>query len=136
MKKLVVYIAVLSIAVMLAGCGGGGGAATSINVTMTDFQFTPDTFTVTAGKDISIQAINTGSVVHNFVIMKLGTTAGGSFDDQDVPNVFWQVEVQPGSTANATFTAPTEPGSYQVVCKTPGHLESGMIATLNVQAAQ
>jgi len=136
MKKLVVYIVLLSVALMTAGCGGGGGAATSINVTMTDFQFTPDTFTVTAGKDISIQAINTGSVVHNFVIMKLGTTAGGSFDDQDIPNVFWQVEVQPGSTANDTFTAPTEPGSYQVVCKTPGHLESGMIATLNVQAAQ
>ena len=136
MKKLLTLIVLLGIALTIASCGGGGGAATSIDVTMTDFQFTPNTFTVSAGKEIALHAANNGSVVHNFVIMKLGQTAGDKFDDQDVPNVFWQIEVNPGESASATFTAPTEPGSYQVLCKTPGHLTAGMTATLTVVAGQ
>lgn len=68
--------------------------------------------------------------------MKLGTTAGDMFDEEDVPNVYWQVEIQPGGSANTTFTAPSEPGEYEVVCRTEGHIVSGMIARLNVVAGE
>ena len=139
MKKLITFGVILGLSLLIASCGGGGGgggASTSINVTMTDFQFTPRTFTVPAGKEITLNAVNNGARRHNFVIMKLGQTAGDKFDDQDVPNVFWQVEVNSGESTSATFTAPTEPGSYQVLCKTPGHLTAGMTATLTVIAGQ
>ena len=134
MKRLLLITAVL-LSLMLVSCSGGG-ASTKIDVTMTDFQFQPNQFTVPAGQEITINATNNGAVVHNFVIMKLGTSAGPSFDDQDVPNVFWQVELQPGSSANTSFTAPTDPGDYEVVCRTEGHIAAGMAAKLTVVPAK
>jgi uncharacterized cupredoxin-like copper-binding protein len=121
---------------ILSACGGGGQASKSLDVTMTDFQFSPSTFTVPAGQEITLHAANNGAVVHNFVIMKLGTTAGDSFDDQDVPNVYWEVELQPGSSVDTKFTAPTDLGEYQVICRTPGHLAAGMVAKLTVVAGE
>jgi plastocyanin len=130
-KKICTLI--LLFAFMLAACGGSG-PSTTIDVTMTDFSFTPNTFTIPAGQEITINATNNGAVVHNFVIMKLGTSAGEAFDDADVPNVYWEVEIQPGGSVTDTFTAPAEVGEYQVVCRTAGHIASGMIASLNVVA--
>jgi uncharacterized cupredoxin-like copper-binding protein len=132
MKRMLVLIVIL-VSLMLGSCGGGGGGpSTKINVTMTDFQFQPNQFTVPAGQEITFDGTNGGAVVHNFVIMKLGTSAGPSFDDEDLPNVFWQVELQPGGSANTSFTAPSEPGDYEVVCRTEGHIAAGMVAKLTV----
>jgi uncharacterized cupredoxin-like copper-binding protein len=103
---------------------------------MTDFQFQPSQFTIPAGQEITFTATNNGAVVHNFVIMKKETSAGPFFDDEDVPNVYWQVELQPGATADTSFTAPTDPGDYEVVCRTEGHIASGMTAKLTVVAAE
>ena len=134
MKRLLLIMAGL-LSLMLVSCGGGG-ASTKIDVTMTDFQFQPNQFTVPAGQEITINATNNGAVVHNFVIMKLGTSAGPAFDNQDVSNVFWQLELPPGSSNSATFTAPTDPGNYEVVCKTEGHIAAGMTAKLTVVPAK
>ena len=134
MKRLLLITVVL-LSLMLVSCGGSG-ASTKIDVTMTDFQFQPNQFTVPAGQEITINATNNGAVVHNFVIMKLGTSAGPSFDDQDIPNVFWQVELPPGSSTNTSFTAPTDPGDYEVVCRTEGHIAAGMSAKLTVVPAK
>ena len=120
----------------LAACGGAGGASSKINVTLTDFQFQPNQFTVPAGQEITLTGTNNGAVVHNFVIMKKGTSAGDTFDDADIPNVYWQVELEPGASVTTTFTAPGEPGDYEVVCKTPGHIAAGMTAKLIVVSAQ
>ena len=132
MKQTYIITAVI-LSLMLVSCGGAG-ASTKIKVTMTDFQFQPNQFTVPAGQEITFSANNDGAVVHNFVIMKLGTSAGPFFDDEDIPNVLWQVELQPGSSVDTSFTAPTEPGDYEVVCKTEGHIASGMTAKLTVVA--
>jgi len=134
MKRYLIITAVF-LSLILASCGGSG-ASTKINVTMTDFQFQPNQFTVPAGQEITFTAANNGAVVHNFVIMKHGTSAGPFFDDEDVPNVYWQVELQPGGSVNTSFTAPTEPGDYEVVCRTEGHIASGMTAKLTVVPAE
>lgn len=134
MKRTLILVAVL-LSLILVSCGGGG-ASTKINVTMTDFQFQPNQFTVPAGQEITFNSVNNGAVVHNFVIMKKGTSAGPFFDDEDVPNVFWQVEIQPGSSVDTSFTAPTDPGDYEVVCRTEGHIASGMTAKLIVVAGE
>ena len=134
MKRTLTILAVL-LSLTLVSCGGGG-ASTTINVTMTDFQFQPNQFTVPAGQEISFNSTNNGAVIHNFVVMKLGTNAGDMFDEEDIPNVFWEVEVLPGGSADTTFTAPTEPGEYQVVCRTEGHIASGMVAKLTVVAGE
>ena len=134
MKRTLIIAAVI-LSLVLVSCGGGG-ASTKINVTMTDFQFQPNQFTVPAGQEITFNSTNNGAVVHNFVIMKLGTSAGPFFDDEDVPNVVWQVEIQPGGSVDTSFTAPTDPGDYEVVCRTEGHIASVMTAKLTVVASE
>lgn len=131
MKRILFFLVVLA-AMGLTSCGGGG-ATTTINVTLIDFQFTPNQFTVPAGQEITINVVNTGAVVHNFVIMKLGTTAGPTFEEDDEANVYWQErDIPPGGDISVTFTAPAEPGEYQVICRTEGHIASGMIGKLIV----
>ena len=131
MKRRFIFTAVL-FSLLLVSCGGSGGVTTAIDVRMTDFQFQPSQFTVPAGEEISFSSSNNGAVVHNFVIMKLGTTAGDMFDEEDIPNVYWEVELVPGGTTETSFTAPAEPGEYQVVCRTEGHIASGMTGKLTV----
>lgn len=129
--KRTLFILSMLLSVVLVSCGTSG-PTTTIDVTMTDFQFQPNQFTIPAGQEITFNSRNNGAVVHNFVIMDLGTTAGDFFDEEDVPHVFWEVEIQPGGSTNTSFTAPTEPGEYQVVCRTEGHIASGMTAKLTV----
>jgi uncharacterized cupredoxin-like copper-binding protein len=134
MKRTLIVAAML-LSLILTSCGSSG-PTTTINVTMTDFQFQPNQFAVPAGQEITLDSTNNGAVVHNFVIMKQGTTVGDAFDKEDIPNVYWEVEIQPGGSINTTFTAPTEPGEYQVVCRTEGHIASGMTAKLTVVAGE
>lgn len=133
--KYILSICLVAISLMLASCGGKSNKpSTSINVTLIDFQFQPNSFTVPAGKEITFKATNNGAVVHSFVIMKYGTSAGTEFTDEDQPNVYWETEVQPGADVNTTFTAPDQPGEYEVVCHIPGHIQAGMVGKLIVAA--
>ena len=135
MKKTLFLAAVL-LSLVLTSCGGAG-PTTTLNVSMIDFQFTPNEFTVPAGQEITLNIVNSGAVVHNFIIMKLGVDAGQAFDDEDQANVYWEeIDIQPGGDISTTFTAPTEPGEYQVVCRTEGHILSGMIGKLIVVAGE
>jgi len=65
-------------------------------------------------------------------LLKKGTSVTMPFDDDDEDKVFWEIEAEPGQTKTEAFTAPTEAGTYTVVCGTPAHLEQGMAATLVV----
>ena len=130
-KKLLALSLVL--AFVLVSCGGGG-PTTTIDVTFAEFTFTPNAFTIPAGQEITVNAQNTGAVVHELVIMKLGESVGEDFGDEDEGNIFWEVEAEPGKSVSVKFTAPTEPGEYQVVCGTEGHYTAGMSGTLTVVA--
>ena len=135
MRKLLSTLSSVVLGLALASCSAPS-PSTTLNVTMIDFAFEPREFVVPAGQQINLNTANNGAVVHNFVIMKFGTTAGNSWDDDDMPNIYWEVELQPGDSTSVTFTAPSEPGEYQVICRTPGHIEAGMIANLIVVAGE
>jgi uncharacterized cupredoxin-like copper-binding protein len=122
----------LVILFILSACGGG--ISTTINVTMTDFMFTPDSFKVPAGKQITLNATNNGAVAHEFIIFKLGMNVGDKFGPEDEPNIFWKAQVLPGESKSITFTAPIDPGNYYVTCGISGHHEAGMNANLIVVA--
>jgi uncharacterized cupredoxin-like copper-binding protein len=134
-KYLIVWV--IAISLVLASCGGNSSkASTKIDITMTDFQFQPNTFTVPAGQEISLNATNSGGVVHSFVIMKQGQSAGTEYNAEDQPNVYWEVEVQPGGSAETSFTAPDAPGEYEFICHIPGHVQAGMVGKLKVVAGE
>jgi uncharacterized cupredoxin-like copper-binding protein len=132
-KSLFVVVLILVSSIALAACGGNA-ASTTIKVNMAEFTFTPSEFTIPAGEQITITAVNDGAVEHEFVIMKFGTTVGEDFGDEDEANIYWEVEVDAGGSKTETFTAPSEPGEYQLVCGTEGHYVAGMIGKLTVVA--
>ena len=132
MKKVLFFLP-LFLSIIVTACGGPAGPTKSLDITMTDFMFSPNKFTVPAGEQITLSAINNGAVAHSFIIMKSGFQVTGHFSDADKSNIYWEVEqITPGQTVKVSFTSPSEPGEYQVVCGVAGHLEAGMVAKLIV----
>ena len=127
-KKTVILLMLLAIWV-LSACGKSG-PSTKLNFTMTDFAFNPNEFTIPAGEEITLNVTHRGTMEHNFIIMKYGTDAGEMFDEEDTVNVYWKVVLQPGDSETVVFTAPEQPGIYQIICGMPGHLQSGMLGKL------
>jgi uncharacterized cupredoxin-like copper-binding protein len=139
-KNSLYLVGLIVFSLGLAACGGGGssnkigGVMNKIDVVMTDFQYSPDAFTVPAGQDITVNVTNNGAVVHEFVIMKHGMDVTKDFTNEDRKNMYWRIEVQAGDHTSARFTAPSEPGKYQIICGTPGHFIAGMVGKLTVVA--
>ena len=131
MNKKLLFALTLLLIWALTACGSSG-PSTELSFTMTDFAFDPSEYTVPAGKDITLHVTHHGAMEHSFIIMKYGTDAGDMFDEDDQANVLWEVDLQPGETETVHFTAPDQPGTYQVICGMPGHLQSGMIGKLTV----
>jgi len=130
-KLLKIALLILGLSLVLSACGGGG---TTINVSITDFAYDPPTITVTAGSQVTIRATNHGNVEHEYVIMKLGESVTAPFGDKDEGNIFWELDgIEAGATKSDTFTAPTEPGEYEVVCGLTGHIENGMVGKFIVK---
>lgn len=128
-KSFVFLVQVLALA--LSACENSG-PSTKADFTITDFAFAPTAFTVAAGEEIALNLTHDGTMEHNFIIMKYGTDAGEIFDETDKPNILWEVDLQPGDSKRVVFTAPEQPGTYQILCGMPGHMQSGMIGKLVV----
>ena len=130
MKKATFVI--LALAFMLTACGGKSGV--TLNVTSTDTGYDSQTYTVPAGAQVTLNLTNNGANPHEFAILKLGEHVSLPFGEDDESKILWELDgVDPGTTKSDTFTAPTEPGTYDVICGIPGHIELGMIATLIVK---
>lgn len=131
-KQLSQIVILLSLILTLSACGGGNKA--KINVEMTDTGYIPSQITVPAGAEVTLVANNTGLLEHEFAIMEKGYKVEPPFGDKDESHIYWELEgVAADTTETATFTAPTEPGDYEVVCGLQGHIEKGMVGTLIVK---
>ena len=137
-KFLTIVLLTVSLSLLVTACGSNAPAApsTSIKVTIGDFYFSPHTFTVPVGQLISITAVNNGGHVHTLSIMQKGITVEHWSDATDKPNIYWAMGAiaAVGGTKTSSFTAPSEPGDYQIVCENAGHIEAGMVAKLIVVA--
>ena len=129
-------LSILLLTTLILSACGQNTTSTEINVDMTDFAFTPNQYRVLAGQQITLNVQHDGTVEHDFIIMKYDTTVGEHFDEEDQPNIYWQIKVQPGQSETLTFTAPEQPGTYQIVCGMAGHVEAGMVGQLEVVAPQ
>lgn len=114
--------------VVASGCGEGAG----LQAEAFEYGFRPDTWAVTAGEEVRVTLENTGGIGHDWVLLDLGPSVE-TFTDLSPDRVLARVEEVPaGETVSVTFTAPSQPGTYQVICSIPGHLEQGMRGTLTV----
>lgn len=121
---------ILSLGVVLAGCGGPKTA--ELSVSLSEFAFSPSSASVPAGTEVTLTLTNSGTIEHNWVLLDAGYDASAPFDTGDQAEVVAETTVAAGETQTFSFTAPSTAGSYQVVCSVPGHLEAGMKATLTV----
>jgi plastocyanin len=92
-------------------------ATASFSVSITEYSFTPNVISVSAGKKVAVTLTNNGAISHSFVITALQVDSG---------------LVAPGETKTVTFTAPSAAGSYEYFCNVTGHKDLGMTGTLNV----
>lgn len=130
MRRIVVGV-VFVLVLTLTACGSN---KTTLNVTATDEGYDSSTYTVPAGKEVTLNMTNKGVLEHEFAILKLGEHVTPPFGEKDEDKILWELDgVEAGTTKSATFTAPTEAGEYDVICGIPGHIEKGMIATLIVK---
>jgi plastocyanin len=129
LRRASALAAVTAGVLLVGGCGGGGiaakdaGPTTStgaplaagavLNLTGTEYSFTPSVLKAAAGKT-TIRFTNRGAVDHDFVIDALRI----------------HLMTKPGKTAEATVTLP--PGTYTSYCAVAGHRQSGMEGTLTV----
>jgi uncharacterized cupredoxin-like copper-binding protein len=132
-KRVVLFVLVSVVLIaLLAACSGGtiggtkpassgGGGGQSYNVTATEFQFAPNSFTGKPGQKIMFNVTNKGTVEHTFVIM----SADGS---QELA----KLSTQPGETKPLEFT-PKDAATYPIACNIAGHKEAGMTGQLVVK---
>lgn len=107
------------LAVTLVACGGGAttAAGPTVAVELSDFKFTPQTVELPAGQKVTLELKNKGSVEHDFTIEPIGLKA----------------IVKGGQTATRVVGPFTAGTTYDVICTTAGHKESGMVGKLVVK---
>ena len=130
MRKFSMIILLALGTLLIAACGGPG--TSEISVDMTEFSFTPSSSSVSAGSEVTVTVTNSGTLEHNWVVMEAGYAVDSPFDATDQANVLAETSVDAGVSSRLTFTAPSDGGTYQVVCSVPGHLEGGMEGSLSV----
>ena len=135
-----------------------GQADRTVEVTMRDNYYDPETVQVQAGETVRFVVKNAGSLVHEFNIgtaamhaahqdeMKMmvehGVLKGDSLDEQAAeamqanmghgmhhdPN---SVLLEPGETGEVVWTFPAD-ASLEFACNVPGHYAAGMVGDISV----
>ena len=113
MRGIALGSVLVAVALGAAACGGGGGGSGSgkSEVGMSDYFFQPAQVVGGAGKEITIELTNTGTVEHNFTL-----------DQQNVSK-----DVEPGEEGEVTVTVPKS-GALTFYCKY--HRARGMTGQL------
>lgn len=103
--------------------------------TMDTMRFGPPDIEVEVGETITFVIVNTGSVIHEFVLGDEGAqtghaehmeSEGGNGMVHDEPNA---VSVEPGQTKELTWMF-TEAGTTLYGCHEPGHYSAGMVGEI------
>jgi uncharacterized cupredoxin-like copper-binding protein len=102
-----------------ATSSGGGGAGGTVDLSATDFKFTPSDPSVGAG-DVTFKMTNDGQTTHSLEI-----------EDVNGQDVELEGDVSPGQSG--TLTANLKPGTYEFYCPVDSHKEMGMEGEITVK---
>ncbi|MBV7332322.1 cytochrome P460 family protein [Chloroflexi bacterium TSY] len=81
----------------------------------------PPVWTVPSGAVVTLTFINEGKVQHNWAIINLGEEVPVPYIEDISIAYYTSPLVDGGTEQEFTFTAPSEPGEYIVICTPPGH---------------
>ena len=96
-----------------------------------EFSFSPDAWMAGPGSEVTFQFENQGSVFHYWIILSSPIGSESEFSED---LIVFETSAEAGETVTSTFTAPAA-GTYQVICKVPGHFSAGMEGLLTVTGA-
>jgi nitrite reductase (NO-forming) len=133
MKRLMMFVTILALALVLVACGGGEDEAETASLTFegTDsLQFSPATASVPAGAEVTVNFNNTGALEHSWTLVANDADVA-TVTDANAINSASTGSVAGGASDTVTFTAPSA-GTYKYVCTIPGHAAGGMVGTLTV----
>lgn len=138
-KRLVMVGATAPLVLLGSACGSDddGSSSTELEARLSEFQFTPDSWTAPANEDVTVSLPNDGALVHEYVILKQGVTISSEADLPETEEelladfVFTEEEVAVGGTGELDFNLPA--GTYQIICAIPSHFDAGMEGTLTVE---
>ncbi len=116
---------------LVAACGSGNSTttepATSITVGANEFAFDPSNVAVAAGQDVTVTLNNSGSIEHEWVILRAGTSIS-SEAEFDESQVLFNLPVAAGESVSDSFNLAA--AEYQIICAIEGHFAAGMKGTL------
>ena len=120
-------------AVLLFAVNGGAMAqtATSINISLTNYAFTPSAINLKAGTTYRVHFTNDGSKGHNFNAPEFFAASQIAQADQSKIDE-GSVELDPGQAVDITVT-PNRAGSYSLNCTHFLHTMLGMRGKITVQ---
>jgi uncharacterized cupredoxin-like copper-binding protein len=143
MKTLLATAAVSVLLLAACGAAGGTGATTvnengrTVNATLTDNKIVLDQSTVPSGK-ITFNVKNTGTMVHEVVVLKTDVAADKIAPNPDEPGKMSEDGSQGESgdldpNTKTSFTLDLEPGNYVLICNQPAHYLLGMHIAFTVK---
>jgi uncharacterized cupredoxin-like copper-binding protein len=99
--------------------GGASGAGGTVDLSATDFKFTPSDPSVKSG-EVTFKMTNDGQTTHSLEI-----------EDVNGQDVELEGDVSPGQSG--TLTANLKPGTYEFYCPVDSHKEMGMTGEITVK---
>lgn len=132
-------IALVGLVLALAACGSTASpsspASTTVTGTLTEYKIALSAPSAPAGS-VTFNVTNSGTMVHEFVILKTDTLA------KDLPlvdGVVVEADYNPvGEVAetevskSGTFTGTLAAGHYAIICNIAGHVAQGMVVDFTV----
>jgi plastocyanin len=110
-----------------AGAPVAGGPGTTIAATEKEYAIALDKSSVPAG-NVTFDVHNTGSLPHTIAV----TPGDGASKAKGVTGTVIGDSGNIDAGKTGTLTVALQPGTYQVVCTVPGHVQLGMIVQLTV----
>jgi uncharacterized cupredoxin-like copper-binding protein len=145
--------ALAALTILGAACGGGtpaptGAGGRTIEVTMTEFTFSPSTIALRPGEKVTLRFKNIGTLEHEFMAGLRAVPGKGFTEDwiakaaTNVPSHTHVGEEHTGQGVRVsadwygslTVVVPDETGEYEFACFVQGHYEAGMRGRIVVSA--
>lgn len=132
MKQFAATMVLLTASAGLA-LGACGPQTSTISISMSEYEFGPAAWEVPAGADVEMTLTNEGSLTHNWVLMPREDQIEPPYTREEQQQALAEFRLLAGETETFSFTAPSEPGEYPVLCTEGGHYTLGMVGTLVVE---
>ena len=105
-----------------------------LKVSAVEFEYNRAHWLVPAGRSVSIDFTNRGTISHEWAVLKRGIHIEEQHAFREEMVLFEVESVPERETTSQQFTIDT-PGQYQVVCALEGHFDAGMTSSLTVADA-